>query len=489
MDDELSYGEIMRTQRRAVVLKILLVAGVLLFVLAASVHKPLLGYVQGWQHGDHDLLGRSLWDPPDIPVDPGAIEGLDLHRVHADLIPSWFIALARQAPDSPGVQRATTALQSELAADPQLLALAMELHSLVAEDPWGHAERIFALTDAWNEHLTALRQPWHLESNVVDMGEGPFFYTKSYRVEADLQVPLEGLPTPLRVLRRVDETNVRESYLGMVVQGQEEALVMVDRVRELATDELWQLLDPSLDPELSGAEAAFAPHVRAELARALSPAHHGALKTTAHARFGLRSVAMAINLRQACGSTLAVQRVPWQGLDAADLDGLERMAHADIGRPCPSVTLDELDTLRSATRTIREQAGLEPALGALVAHAARGTAVHELRHVADTRVHGEGRVACDGCADLSVAALREASAYLASFAWSGAEYTALFQACSQTRGAHAAAVDWVGRKLGDACVQPGPDLAALAVVLERRRFGERGGITLPNEWPDALSMR
>lgn len=489
MFDEPSYQEIMRAQRRAVLVKIALVAGVLLFVLAASVHRPLLTHLEGWRHGDHDLLGRSTWAPPELPVDPGALEGLDLHRVHAQLIPAWFIALAHSPTESSRVLRPYRELQAGVAADPQLLALVVELHTLVAQDPWANAERIFDLTDAWNEHLTAMGQPWHLESNVVDMGEGPFFYTKGYRIEADLLAVVEGADTPLRVLRRVDETNVREGYLGMVVQGRDQALVMVDRVRELALDELWQLTDPDLDPDLSAREAAFAPWVRSEVQGALAPELAAALQQTARARWELRSAAMAINLRQACGSTLAVNHVPWQGLAKGELDDLERLAQAGGGRPCPGITMDELDTMRDATRRIRDAVDLEPALGALVAWAARGTAVHELRHVADSRSFGEEAPPCRGCEDLSRAAIRESSAYLASLAWSGAEYTTLFQACGQTGGSHAAAVGWIGAKLGDACNHPGPDLAALAALVEGRRFGERGRLVLPEGWPEALPVR
>ncbi len=489
MDDEPDLRAILRAQRRALMLKIALAAGVFLVIFAASVHKPLLGFVDGWLHGDHDLLGRSLWAPPELPADPGAIDGVDLHRVHAELIPGWFIVLARLDPESPRVQEALGALQEGVAGSPQLLAIVSELHTLVAEDPWANSDRIFALTDAWNVHLRALGQPWHLESNVVDMGSGPFFYAKSYRVEADLVVPVEGIDTPLKVLRRVDNTNVRESYLGMVVQGQEQALVMVDRVRELALDELWPLMDPALDPELSAYEAAFATAVRAEVLGGFAPEHQRVLSRTARARFELMSVASAMELRQACGGGLRVLQVPWQGMDASELDGLEQLARRDAHQACPSVTLGEVDRLREATAAVRAEAELEPALESLAAWAARGTAVHELRHVADTRAHGEGRLPCTGCDELSVAAVREASAYLASTAWSRARASALYQACSQTSGAHAAAVDWLGDRLGGACEGPPVDLGERAEALEAELFGARGSIVLPPGWPERLPVR
>ncbi len=489
MSDEPDLRAILRAERRAVFFRIGLVGLVLLLVGVASMHQLLLEHLAGWQHGDHDLWGRPRWAPPAISDDPVATGEVDLQRVHAELVPAWFIALAHHPADSPRVQRAHAALSEALEGDPQLALLLDQLHTLVSEDPWEHAERIFSLTDAWNDQLRRTGQPWQLESNVVDLGQGPFFYTKSYRVEAELMVLVEGEPTPLRVLRRVDRTNVRESYLGMVVQGQEQALVMVDRVRELALDELWQLLDPAVDPELSALEAAFAPWVRAEIEAGLSPEQLRVLRETAGARWDLRAAAMAINLRQACGSTLVVRSVPWQGLDIDELSDLEALAQNNAGLPCPAITLDELERMRAATDRIRGTEGLEPALEALVAWAGRPTAVHELRHVADARSHGEGRIPCDGCDELPTGATREASAYLASLVGSEAAYTALFQACGQTGGSHAAAVDWIGAKLGDACRSPGPDLAALAALLERRRFGEREAIGLPEGWPRALPVR
>ncbi len=490
MFDEPSYQDIIRAQRRAVLVKVVLAALVLLLVLAATVHKPLLGHVEGWLHGDHDILGRDLWEPPELPADPGAIDGLDLHLVHAELLPSWFIALANHPAASDRVEHALAELQAGVAADPQLLALVTEAHSLVVVDPWTHGDRLRALTDAWNDHMQALGQPWHLESNVVDMGEGAFFYTKSYRVEADLVVPIEGEDCALRVVRRVDHTNVRESYLGAVVKGQDRALVVVDRLREHALDELWPLLDPGLDPELPTREAAFAPLLRVELASGLAPEHMKVLQATARARWELLTTAESVNERQACGATLAVYEVPWQGFDQTDLDNLESRARAEGHKACSSISLGEVDRIRAATQRLRDTPGLEPALEALVAWIARGTAVHELRHVADARRHGLDTIPCERCEEeLSTRATREASAYLASLAWSDARIAALYQACDQSRGHHASAIHWLSAQLGGACDLPSPELVPRARALEQELFGERGAIELPESWPERLPVR
>ncbi len=490
MFDEPSYAEIMRAQRRALAWKVAVVGLVLLLVLAASVHKPLMDHIAGWQHGDHDLLGQDRWSPPDLPLDPGSLEGLDLGLVHAELIPAWFIALANSPASSARVEQAFAALRAGVAADPQLAAVVVELHALVVEDPWANAERIFALVQAWNARMDALEQPWQLDSNVMDMGNGPFFYTKSYRVEAALSVPTADAVVPLRVLRRVDATNVREGYLGVVFEGQERALVVVDRVRDMAIDELWPLLDPGLDAELSEQQAAYAPLLREGVEQGLAAEQVSVLRATARARWDLWAVGEAIELRRACGSSLRVNQLPWYGLEHRELVELEGLARAEERSACPGITMEEVDRLRAATSTIRQREALEPALESLVAWAARATAVHELRHVADSRAHGMGSPPCGGCeAELGTAAAREASAYLASIAWSQARYAALLQACTGTDGDHAWAMAWLSERLGEACAAPPADLAARARVLEAQLFGAREPMVLPDAWPVGVPVR
>jgi hypothetical protein len=489
MNDEPSYRDIVRAQRRAVAVKIGVVGLVLLLVLAGTVHRPLLGHLQGWLHGDHDLLGRSSWSPPDLRVGPGTAAGLDLQRVHAELIPGWFIALANSHADGARVQARYRDLLNGLSADPQLSALAVAMHTMVVEDPWENGDRLLATCAAWNQHMAVLAQPWHLECNVVDTGSGPFFYAKSYRVEAELEVPITGRFAPLKVLRRADETNVREGYLGVVMVGQERALVILDRVRERAVDALWPLLDPRLDPELSSRELAYAPHLRASIEAGLVADQVESLRATAGARAALEQVVAAVEARRACGASLRLYRIPWHGLDQDELDQLEDLARAQGKAPCPGITLDEVDSLRVATAALRDTEGLEPALEALVAWAARGTAVHELRHVADTWDHGHGRVPCEGGDVLSTGAVREASAYLASLAHSDARYAALYIACEQVGGSHARAMAWVSEGLDGACELPGDHLGARAAALEAAAFGDRGPVILPAEWPAALPVR
>lgn len=490
MTEPPSFEEAMRAHRRSVAVKIVLALLGLLLLLGATMHEHLVAYVGGVVHGDHDLLGRSVWEPS-FEVDGRALEGIDLQRVHAELIPDWFITLAHLDPDSARVRRAYDALRSGVSADSRLEAIVVEAHGLIVEDPWAHGERLLVLTAAWTDYLEEQGLPWHLEGNVVDLGDEPFFYTKSYFVDANLQVPLGRESIPLRVLRRADHTNVREGYLGMVVEGQDRALVVVDRVREHAIDDLWPLLDPDGEERLAERERAFAPYVRRGLVDAVEPPLVEVLQRTAHARWELMMAAEAINLRQACGSRFVINRVPWQGFDKGTLDDLERVAEASGSEPCPSVTVGEADRILRATRALRNEEELEPALEALVAWVARGTAVHELRHVADHRVVGnsEEPPPCSGCEELNRQAVVELSAYLASFAWSDARHAALFQACTQTAGSHAWAVAWFSDHAGGLCDAPAEDLGLQAATLERELFGERARVELPAEWPARLPVR
>jgi hypothetical protein len=301
---------------------------------------------------------------------------------------------------------------------------------------------------------------------------------------------IAGAPVPLRVLRRVDRSNLREGYLGMVVEGDERALVLVDRVRDFALDELWQLFDPALDPELSAREAAFAPLARAEAAALLEPAQVEVLRATARARWEMRAVGMAMELRRACGAGLSMRAPPWQGLDKAELDLLEDLSARSGNPACPDITLDEVDRLRAATRLIRQTGDLEPALEALVAWAARATAVHELQHVADTRAHGVLEAPpCGSCGELPAAVGRELSAYTASLAHSGAGSAALLQACQQRGGSHGWAVDELSGRLGGACDVPGVTLGARAQALEAALYGARDAMAIPQDWPQGLPVR
>ncbi len=490
MTEPPSFEDLMRAHRRSLVVKGIVAFACVVLLLGATMHEQLLGYLGGVAHGDHDLLGRSKWEPA-YDVDGRSLDGIDLHRVHAELIPDWFIAMANGEADGARSRRAFDALRSAVVADRNLEALVVELHGLVADDPWAHADRLLALTAGWTDYLEERGMPWHLEGNVVDMGDGPFFYSKSYFVEADLVATVGEEAIPLRVLRRADSTNVREGYLGMVVEGQDRALVVLDRLREFALDELWQLADPSLDDKLAERERAFAPSIRDEMAGAVEPPLLEVLRDTASARWELRVAMASINLRRACGSSFVINHVPWYGFDKSTLDRLEEYADADNGDPCPSVTPLELDQMKDATRSLRETDALEPALEALVAWAARGTAVHEVRHVADHRLVGSHRQPppCTGCDELNDQAVRELSAYLASFAWSEARYAALFQACDQKGGSHARAVAWLSDELGAVCEEPGADLGERAAQLEARLFASRRHVDLPDGWPAKLPVR
>ncbi|MFH1469940.1 MAG: hypothetical protein ABIO70_36485 [Pseudomonadota bacterium] len=478
MSDLPSLDEIRRAQRRNVVLGVLAAAVVLLLVLLATVHEPLMVFLEGVAHGDHDLLGRATWEAPH-PVAPGDLAGVDLAAVHAELIPAWMIAQDR------GGERATAAaraLREGVAADPNLAALVDELTTLVAQDPAGQTERIHALLDGWNAYLGALGEPWRLEGHVRRGEHGVFFYTKSYHVEAALSATAGEVVAPLLLLRRVDHTNVVEGYLGLVRAGEPEALVVVDRARDFALEELWPLLDPA------GVEP-FAPGVASEAAAALSEGDLAALVATAPARrAGLIAVAH-IQARNACGSPVLLADLPWFGLDQDSLAFLEQAVGAFASPTCPGVLPAELDALRAATESSRATPGLEAALEALAAWAARGTAIHEARHAVDGALFGAAASPHADGLPLSGAAVDELSAYLASFAWSDARFAALQQACAQTDGPHGRAMAWIDHALDGACAAPPADLAARAQALERAVFGTRDPVVLPAEWPARLPLR
>jgi hypothetical protein len=473
-------------------------AAVLVVVGLAVAAVWQAGRLAAWARGEADLWGEPRYRPPHAPS-PAALAGIDLARVHAELLPAWVIAASRAA--EPGGRAAAdgalAAVRAAVAADPNLDALAAELGALVAADPVRNADRILYLSWAWNEYLEQQSLPWRLDGAVrLNGGGGGFFYAKTYHVLADLRAGVGGASVRARLLERADHTNVVELYLG---RSSADAAVIVDRVRELALDRVWPLLaeEAVAVARAGAADRAFAPFVRAEVAAALPAVTYAVLRDTASDRGALSAAVDAIEARAACGSDLVVVLPSWKGLPAPDFDRLRRLAAASAGRRCPAVTSDEAESLIAASTRLSARTDLDPALGALVAFLARAVTVHEVRHAADALAAGpDVPPACPGCppgvGDPEVR--NELSAYLASFAALATGYSALFQACALAReepdSAHGVAVTVALSVVAPSadCSAPPADLAPLAGAAERALFGRSASITLPADFPATLPL-
>jgi hypothetical protein len=464
-----------------------------LLVALVSLHHFAGARLRGWSRGEIDLAGRPRYRPSHT-VDDATFAAIDLAAIHKRLFPGWMIAQAHAgSPEADAAaERAFNTLRAEAGRDPNLAALLDELHGLVVNRLVIEAHRIQYLCWAWDDYLDRRGARWWLAAGVTWGSGRPKFYTMSYRVLADLQVAIGSRSSRARLLTRADETNLEEPYLGLTSDEREGALVVIDRVAELAGRQLWPLLDAAAEPELPALDRAWAPQVRAEV-RALLPADaFAALASTARARAALVRAVSSIEDRRRCGGTWIFPSIPVRGFLDEDLARLEHAAARDRGRDCPSVTDEEARLIADSTRALAAAADLDDAFAGLLAFAARGVVAHEARHAADAAQSGpDGRLDCARCPpELTPLGRDELSAYLGSFATRGVAYAAMFQSCAIETGSHGAALALVrARLLPRGCAGPPPDdLAARAAALERELIGRSDAITLAADFPEKVSL-
>jgi hypothetical protein len=221
---------------------------------------------------------------------------LQMERLHAELWPNFTIALRGDA------REAKAALLGAVEGDGELWAIAAEMVDLAEQTPERNAETLIELCGRWTATLHARGEPWILECNVMSGRSGAFFYTKSYEVLSDLTVTVSGEATRARLIRRADNTNLVEQYLGHSGDLERGAMIVSDRIADSAL-EIWASLDGA-DP--------WSEPLRAELGRALPPEAVAALVETAPHRRALQDAADSINQRRQC-SDFVVQRVPALG--------------------------------------------------------------------------------------------------------------------------------------------------------------------------------
>lgn len=413
-----------------------------------------------------------------------------LERIHVELLPSWIIHLSNQRDDSEARHYAelTTFLQSE---DPGALPLVEELRTLLLQRDRlvELADSLLAIIDLWNARQEEAGRPWWLAANIVSSSRTSYFYIKSYKILADFDVLVDDRPYRTRISARADNLNVVESMLGHTSPGEDGAFILADRLYDFSLSEVWPLLDPDTS-HMAPRDAAFSPHVRQELQRLVEPSHFSLLTTFASTRHDLEQVIAAVRARkESCGSAFSIMQLPWNGFPQDQIAQLERYVDRDRYEPCPSLTEEELDTLREATATLQDEPDLQIAVEHLVAAVSRAIAVHEARHAADHHTANGllEPLACDACdeAHLSTSARAELSAYLATFAASPNPYTALYQTCSiDLHGPtpHATALRFALPRLNVDCDSAPPsDLARRARDLEQSLFTRSSEIVLPPE--------
>lgn len=497
-DDEYELALVWARRGRPQRVLWVLAGGVLLTLLLVSLSR--VPTVRSWWRGELDWRGQRVYQPEH----PVALDRVDLVRVHAELLPRWLVAQGHRArgEDAASEAEAFAALHAAVAPDGNLAALLLELRELsppsrLRELP----HRALYLAWAWNSYLDREGAPFLVQASVRAFGFGPGLAATIYRVHADVPVAVGVAEHRVRITSRIDDINLREAYLGAA--GRDDAVVVADRLRDFALDEVWPLLDPWLELR-SPVQASFAEPIRAEARARLSARALLRLQETAAERWSIMHTVRDIELRRRrCDGGLRINEVPWDGFSRERLQRLDGIAQRHEERACPGITAAEVEALRQATATLSPDAALLAALEELVAFTAEHVAIHEARHLADAALAAgfDEPLPCASCSEgMGIAARAELSGYLASLAWSPAPALALYQACRSLAAdqgrplepgePHRDALELLQRRVGGVCHHgPPPDLRALARHLEVEMLGRSDPIALPPSFPRRLPVQ
>jgi hypothetical protein len=435
---------------------------------------------------------------PSYPADPAVLARIDFERVHAELLPAWVIA-THHDPYTAGrarEERSFSALIETAGRDPNLSVLLASLRDRVISGVAPNGREIELLLEGWNGYMQDHGLAWQLAFDLVKSARGGRLYTRSYRILADTDLTVKGQPQHVRVLGRVDSTNVGEMFFGQTSTAERRSLVVSDRIVEFSTDRLWPLMDPAGDVRADEMDRAFAPYLRREVEGVLSSDTLEVLRRGAAERGRLVDRLAEIRGRRGCGVGIEVDNLPWNGLTPRGRAIAANAAARNAELHCKRLTRADADVLVSTSEALAGDARLAGALGELSAWLARAVSVHEARHLADGFHEGGSKagVACDGCPPTLLHMERaEASAYVASMATPGVGFLSLYQACGlDTESLHAsgAAVDFVVSRLVPlGCANgPPPELYGHAAMLEWALFDRVEPIVVPESFPRTLPL-
>lgn len=480
-------------------------------LLFAGLVALLFFDVSGFIAGETDLFGNYRFEEEQQVARAGMTP---MERVHAETFPRWLIAEAnrwsnaqerfdelRSAITDEELGEVLDELKAsidsgEITNPPQVIRFRLRDHDTgvdagsiadVEEPPptYPHVE----LLRRWNERLEELGEPFYVTGSISGTSGGPALVAEFYRRLADPSVRVGEQEYPTVILQRIDRTNVVEAYLGVAHRGGI-AVVVTDRILDLATDEVWLMLNPLTSPGGELAEA-YAAAIRSEAKSALGPQVFTALTRSAAERRRLLETVDAVLERRSCGNTMQFGVLAWDGLNPRDLDRLDAYAERDKIQPCPTVKFEEVDALREASEALQSEQ-TKQALETLVAWLTRSVALHEARHVADELELGRLEVpeSCPGCPERMHPSTRaELSAYVASIAWSDSPATTLYQACTVRVGPHARAMRFFNAEMGRTCADPPPtDLVERTRELQGSLFGVATPMELPETFPARLEI-
>lgn len=420
----------------------------------------------------------SLWY--DYSVEP-------IERVHVELLSAWLLSRAN-APGAGSEEEAFEALVTALdeGGIPELRSIAEDLREETQRKGYEKDDALAGYLTAWNDALDRAGAPFVLRGGALMSPRGPQLFITSGRTLHDGRVDVGSQSARVRVIERVDRTNIRESVLGENVEVAEGGLILSDRVLEFAIDRIWPVLDANAKP--TAWPIALVDQVRAEVRRDLPPEAYSVLERLAGVRLAAVEAALGTQSRRRCSGFL-FPRVGWRGVSPRDRDVLRRHVSA---KDCPGVTEEEFEAVRTFTDRAAAEPDLEEAVSALLAWAARPIALHESRHAADVDVTGSLRdpVPCAACGGLSERARNELSAYTAEFAWTTVPATAAYQVClaiEGSGGSHRSAIEFLFEELGGDCIVGLPDQQAVR-AFERRAFERDEPMAVRDAFPSSLPI-
>jgi hypothetical protein len=360
----------------------------------------------------------------------------------------------------------------------------------------GFTADIAELMKGWNRYMAQNGLGWRIEYHVRKRPWGPQILTRSYRTTAVAEATVKGQPYRVLVLSREDHTNLVEGFVGQTSVDGDAALVMTDRVADLAMQRIWPLFDEGGRGARSDSENAVADQVLIEARLAIGTDAAQALDRASSVHRELVAEIGALRQKKGCGGTVRIDHVPWDGLSERALSLMGRVASENRDRGCGRLTAQDAERIASLSQRLHDDPALETALERLSGWLARAVAVHEARHLADDRSFKElgRRPLCRGCpSSMGFGEQSEVSAYLASFATEGLGYMALLQACDadlSRSGPNTHALSFLLPKLIDGgCDGSVPDdLYLRAGKLERDFFGQAEKIELSASFPESLPL-
>ncbi len=223
-----------RMRRRGQIYLVLLFTLPTLFIAGAFTWEMHGDGVRRWTRGEVDLGGRRVFTPPHPDAPRPNTEAV--RWLHVEALPAWVIALnlSPRAADHQ-MERIFGRLK-----DPNMLHLLGELRLLARQNMVAHAQRIFYLVWAWNGYLDSHGLPWRLDASIRARPRR-MLLMRTYRTVHDLRVAVGSESHRSRLLLRVDQTNIVDSYFGFTEAGGQGSFVLLDSIHSFVSDHVWPL--------------------------------------------------------------------------------------------------------------------------------------------------------------------------------------------------------------------------------------------------------